>query len=343
MLVIHFLTISVVVNQAVLDYVFIPLLLSILIVIGGFYMRKGNGYLTYLLSSVNWRQQLEAWDVHLEKNSISTTLHEVELYWRMTRSYSLIGAGILTFLTIIGIISVSALTKAGLSTVPLLNGELLAVVLGFAMFVGYGVGYMCGVEQMKHSTSRHIIYADLRRRRASDYCSPLLQSIPIGVIIYNGINAFLIAPYLGPTLSIQLLGGGQFTLPNNPLLLSVVPCLIALAILLFALLLTRVASLPRIVAASDIAIAQRVDDMVRALSIGQLLSFEFCAVGLLTFAEFTLLRPIPPVPTYVSIIQLFGWLLYLGLILSGCMLGTCRGQLGGSISGWWWQSRDNAE
>jgi len=65
--------------------------------------------------------------------------------------------------------------------------------------------------------------------------------------------------------------------------------------------------------------------------------------GVLMLAQFSLLLPDPAAPAYVSAIQSLGWFITGGFYIVGCMLGVCRGQLGGSVSGWWWRTKASAE
>ncbi len=318
----------------------LPLLLSLCFIIGGFYILRGNAFWTALWSNVNWEHLLYAWHISLEKDDAPTILKDVKLYWCVVRSYALIGAGTFMLVPISVLIGVS-IALPGLSFVQNMVGVgLFWVPCMFTLLAGYMLGYAWGIEQMRRSRSSRIMYADVRQRRSSDYCSLIVRYIPLIFIAYNIIIAALVEPYLNAMLSIPL-GERQLTLVKSPLVVSIIPALMILTVIIVELLLIRVSSFPRVVASSDTVVAQRIDDMIRSVSIGQLLSFEFLILGVLMLAQFSLLLPDPGVPTYVSVIQLLGWFITGGLYIVGSMLGVCRGQVGGRVSGWWWQTEDS--
>ncbi len=315
------------------------LLLSILFIVGGLYILKGNAFWTALWSNVRWQQVLTVWGVTVEQDT--TVLSEVKRYWRIIRGYSLIGAGGLASFALLILFGESLLLPEVALVTTTLNGGVYEFVWVLALLMGYVGGYAVGFEYVRRTETHRIFYADTRQRHVSDYCSQVIRVLPVLLVLYNIVIAFLAQPYLC-VLPIPLSEGSQLILQKNLFVPIAIPALMILLILLVEWFLVRVTSLPRVVVISEMSIAQRVDDIIRSVSIAQLVCLEYVISGMLTFAQFLLLQTGTQAPVYVSALQSLGWFFLILFCIGGCLLNTLCGRLGGSVSGWWWRTQDSA-
>jgi hypothetical protein len=147
--------------------------------------------------------------------------------------------------------------------------------------------------------------------------------------------------YLGSRIPLSPLGIPSLDAPTW--ILEVIPAAMLLALVTGEVIMARLARLPRLFLTANPQSAQRADNLLRALAIGQLQGLVLAAMGYLSVAQGYILTQFGQLSSTSQ-----GWnpgsLLFLLEIvfpfvvgLVGFSLPMLAGRLGGSISGWPWQ------
>ena len=246
-----------------------------------------------------------------------------------------------------------ALTALGAAALSLATtGSLLILFAGDVYFfgalllfigvLGRSLGYAYGVWQLHRLTTSKIAYGDLKPRRLADYRSALFPWIAGIFIVYTILNPLLLMPYLGSRIPLSPFGILSLDAPTW--VLEVIPAAMLLALVTGEAVMARLARLPRLLLIANPQTAQRADNLLRAMAIGQIQGLVLAAIGYLGVAQgFILLQIIEQVSVTSQ-----GWntgaLLFLSEFvfpfivgIVGFSLPMLAGRIGGSISGWPWR------
>lgn len=298
--------------------------------------RKGRDLWWERMGKKSWQKELASWNIVLEDNNESSTLKEINRSWDVLRpSYF----GSLFALVSLLVILVGVWTPIQQGGTQLFWQYLTAAFPYTLFIVVISIGYARGVSILRKEASGQVTYADLRERRLTDYRSTLFRLLPMLFIASLLLLTLLSLPYLNATLPIPLPGGSQMSISSW--IIGVMLLLMCLVLLLTEIQIGRVVALPRLLLLSSPEKAQQIDNLFRAKVIGELQSFAFLSLsyfGVLTFVLIQAALSKAAGPTQiVTVIALLLWIaLFIGAAVS-------KGRLGGKISGWPWQRRQQGK
>lgn len=173
------------------------------------------------------------------------------------------------------------------------GGYLYFVSIIVAALGAGAVGVARAIRRLRPAAG-HATFGELRPRRLADFCPRWyvwLLAGQIGVVIL--VTTFA-AFALGPRLTLALLDGSVVTLPANPLTVGLIPLLMVLILAGAQLASLWVVSLPRLAVVSDLVVAPRADDILRARLILAFQQQPSILQMFLTTAQMTLLlRSLP--------------------------------------------------
>jgi hypothetical protein len=261
--------------------------------------------------------KLVAWKV-APAGSVSDVERRVRAYQRALGAVTTIAIGLAIFLAGVAMSAAAFMGSPALSSaVWFMNACVLA------QLIGGGVGYPVAAHLEQRRLPAGPRYADLRRRRLSDYRSPRLRWLVLMAI------------------AVQTAAAGTFLLVEGARVALLMPLLGALAFVVGELHMWSAARVARTVVArtvvtDDPATARRCDDLVRAGVIANLQRWQlFCItcaslIGTAVAAE----------PGYARtgasgmlLVASTVALLYSGLCTVGLLAFEER--LGGRVTGWW--------
>lgn len=285
---------------------------------------------------VRWSKLLDAWKLSLPESERSLAVQDIQRGWNTLISWALIGLGVaMTLVGLLRILQVLLTTGSHLSATTLIEQPALEIEL-VSVLIGYSIGYLAGLWQLRKRSFDRLAYADLRPKRLTDYHSLAMQSIPIGTIIYNCILLLVSMPYWREHIVIDMINGTQMVLPGW--ITWIVPCLGIVLIVIAERFLWLVATFPRLLINLNLPLAARVDDMLRSLVSTSILALEYGMIGMLNYTLASFLALNARTPDYVWYMLLVSLLLPYVLVLVGMMLGVFKGRIGGKLNGWAWHS-----
>jgi hypothetical protein len=291
--------------------------------------------LTKKIQHLRWEKLLAAWNIPLAENELSQAIQGIYSSWNTLFAWGWIGFGIA--MTLVGVLRIFQLlltTGSWLSVTVLFEQPILEIQI-FSLLIGYGIGYLHGLWQLRKQSSDRLTYGDLRPKRLTDYHSLAMQCIPASVIIYNCILLLVSVPYWKAHIVIQMLNGTHIVLPNW--IAWVVPFLGVLEIVVVERFLWLIASFPRVLINVNLPLSARIDDMFRSLVSTFILGMEYATIGILNYALGSFLGLSVKTPDYVLYMILVSLLLPYILVLIGITLGQLKGRIGGNLNGWPWQ------
>jgi hypothetical protein len=269
-----------------------------------------------------WRNHLLNWHVVDQQGDASAVLKEVITSWEVIHAPQRIATGITMVLYALSYSLLLFLSKGAI----LENTRLLFalwVVFWMGLVAGGSLGYALGFKHARQEVHRKVTYADLRQRYLSDYRSSGFRWL-LGLFVVLNVILLLVLPFL--------LG------PRSPAYSDAWEEVIIVFVLfiLGEVFMTGITLMPRLVVTTDPTVAQRADDLLRALVIGEIHSKVLQGIGFLLFVQwFLLYRWLLSSPVFVAIqiIITVPWLL--------CFIPTGlrtrdKGRLGGRITGWPW-------
>lgn len=310
-------------------------LIGIGVAIWGIYSLRRREF-TKRAQHVRWSKLLDAWNISLPEGERSQAVQDIQRGWNTLLSWALIGFGVaMTLVGLLRILQVLLTTGSQLSVTTLIEQPALEIEL-FSVLVGYGLGYLAGLWQLRKQVSGRLAYADLRPKRLTDYHSLAMQSIPVCTIIYNCILLLVSMPYWREYIVIDMINGTQVTLPGW--ITWIVPCLGVLLIVVAERLLWLVATFPRLLINLNLPLAGRIDDMLRSLVSTSILALEYAMIGMLNYTFGSFFAVNARTPDYVWYMLLVSFLLPYVLVLVGMTLGLLKGRIGGKLNGWAWHS-----
>jgi hypothetical protein len=317
-----------------------------LVGIGFFVLKRG---FTFFSSSDQLWKNITRWRVFSDTSPSPQMLEDIKQSWCYLRAMMLIGGGIGILLLGICIAALSLVTTGTLDGNGSGNAMFFLAIAYIYLFVGLGLGGIFAVWHLRRVAKRKVTYADLRRRRLSDYRGKILPWIPLVAMVETVAFSWFFAPHLGATLRFIQLDGTTVNVPNNLWMLSIVPAVIIVLSVLAEFLMRRLTRLSRLVITSDTTVSQRADDMLRASVISMVQVYELTAVFYLGILQSSIVmnslwasgywqmgnRP------YNLLANAFFGLLFLTLVIGGG-LAALRSPLGGNLSRWPWQTKQDA-
>jgi hypothetical protein len=217
------------------------------------------------------------------------------------------------------------------------NAYVLGAIFLFASLIGHSLGYGYGVWQLHNLTARKITYGDLQPRRLADYRSALFPWIAGALIIYTLLISLPLTPSLGGQIQLSPL----VDLNASTWILETIPVAMLLALVTGEIVMVRIAKLPRLLLIANPQTAQRADNLLRAMTIGQLQGLTFAAIGYLGVAQGFILQIFLSQQHITSqdwgILFIAEFVVPWAVGMVGFSLQMLAGRIGGKISGWPWQ------
>lgn len=314
-----------------------PLVAGMFFVVWGVLMGRRRDNRLSSRQSMYWQQLLEVWHISVEEDNLTQVLKDVRDGWWTIYGATLIGVG--ASMVLVGVVNACILlvTTGAVIGSGAVGGEPSAEVILFAGWIGYGFGYIFGLKRLRSRFKRRVLYSDLRQRRSSDYRSLMIHAIPLGFAVYNVALIVIGLPYLGPNVRLLLFDGSAMWLPRW--VMGIAPLVMVLTVVVMEGQIRYIVTFPRLLVTSDLVTAQRLDDMLRSITIGGLLIYEFLTVGGLTFVEARFFNFVVQPPAYVYICMLVATLSALFMMTCAGMIGLFQGRLGGRVAGWPWEAR----
>jgi hypothetical protein len=258
--------------------------------------------------------------------------------WNRIASAGVIGLGIAVALGAAGSGALALRATGALLGLSALGGYPLLVAVYLGALGGMALGTGLGVVRVRRAARRQVAYGDLRQRQLADYRSPLLRWLLPASIACQVIVTALVASTLGARLKIQLVDGSQIAIAPSFWTLAVLPALSLLVFVLGEVLLTYLATLPRLLLTRNPQLAQPADNMVRARTICTAQGLVLLVVAALSQAQwYLLLHNVTPTLPVLDGILLGDALLAFALFAGGLLAFNSRGRLGGRLTGWPWR------
>lgn len=289
------------------------------------------------VQQIRWEKLLKAWNITLPENEISQTLQDIHAAWSTLASWGWMGFGIA--MTVVGTLHIFQLlltTGSQIRMVSLVEEPALELQL-VSLLLGYSLGHLYGFWRLRKESLDRVRYADLRPRRLTDYHALVVQSLPIGNLLYLILLLLVSMPYWKAQISIPLISGATLMAPSG--IAWIVPCFVILVVLVTEAWLWQVATLPRLLVGTNShpSLSAAIDDMLRSLVSMQILSLEYVTVGILNFVQIRFLALNRDIPSDIQMMLLVSMQLPGLLFVAGIALGLLKGQLGGKMTGWPWQ------
>lgn len=287
-------------------------------------------------------QHLLTWQVIHPGDQDPAVLEEFSRSSDFLHSSGIIGGGSAVVLTVLGSAIISLLTTGTLLSLSAGNGYLLTATILFLLLLGYSLGYVLGVWQLRRLTAGRIAYGDLQQRKLSDYRSVWFPWIASILLACATLIPLALLPHLTAQISLKLLGGQVIEV--SVWVLEAIPAAMLLTLVTGEVVMARIARLPRLLLTSNPHTAQRADNLLRAMTVGRVLGNELAAIGSLGVAQWIIMGAyVGPTLTspggWPSAALLFAAaFLFAGAVaLGGLSLPVLVGRIGGKISGWPWQ------
>ncbi len=284
-----------------------------------------------------WEKLLKAWNIALPENEILQTLQDIHAAWNTLTSWGWMGLGIA--MTVVGTLRIFQLlftTGSQIRMVSLVEEPALELQL-VSLLLGYSMVHLYGFWRLRKESLDRVRYADLRPRRLTDYHALVVQSLPIGNLLYLILLLLVSMPYWKAQISIPLISGATLTAPSW--IAWIVPCFMILVVLVTEAWLWQVATFPRLLVGTDSepSLSAAIDDILRSLVSMQILSLEYVTVGILDSVQIRFLALNRDTPSDIQTMLLICMQLPGLLFVAGIALGLLKGQLGGKMTGGPWQ------
>lgn len=327
-----------------IDEIGVTLLVGFIFIGVGLYGLK-RGFSLWATKEQLWKS-IQKWRVFSTPYPSPQMLEDIKRSWCYLRSMLVIGAGVGLLAMVVGMVAISLATTGTVDGGDSGDGIFFVPIFYFCFSVGCGLSGMFAVWRLRKTTKRQITYADLRRRRLSDYRSGFLRWLPLAILAETIAFSWFFTPHLGSMLRLLQSGSVPLDVPNSLWLISIIPCAIVVVSVLAELLMARIARLSRLLVTSDPEVSQRADDMLRAMVIGTVQAYVLLTVTLLGILQGNLImrslwasgywqmgnRP------YSIIADIFFLLLILTLGIGSVWIVTYD-PFGGKVAGWPWQTK----
>ena len=286
--------------------------------------------------------QLVKWQVVPPSYTPPAELEEFARSRDFIQSAAAIGSGLAIAIAMIGSAALSVAATGSLLSILAVAGYFFGALLLFASLMGYSLGYAYGVWQLHRLTTKKIAYGDLKPRRLADYRSVFFPWIAVILIVYTILVPLLLMSYLGSRIPLSPLSNSPLEAPTW--ILEAIPAAMLLALVTGEVIMARLARLPRLLLIANPQTAQRADNLLRAMSIGQLQGLTLAAIGYLGVAQGFILQQFFGQLGVTSHGWNTGALIFapelvfpFAIGLAGNLLPMLAGRVGGSISGWPWR------
>lgn len=308
------------------------------LIIGGLKMLRGGYKASIRLANAfgykrsYWRKKLVAWQIVGTDDNTSSLLDDVIHSWSLIFSPAAIGAGIAIVLLVIAYVIIAIVITRGLLLISDTGLNNLGTLLYLGFLVGGSIGYVLGFWYARHERFHRVTYGDLRRRQLSDYRSMRLRLGFILIAVCYCV-VFPLAPELEYMTRIHIIHQGY--IETAPWVVWLFPAIMLITVFVGEAIMTHIATLPRLLVTTNPATASRADDMMRTTAI------EWVQIAMLYVTSnlilgLDLLTVGLPVASFVcrvsTVIATLLWLLLLILSI------FAKGRLGGTKTGWPWQS-----
>ena len=295
----------------------------------------GSLLITHRLRESRWlgRESMAQDLVWWSNGAIQTSEQRGEIVSQLLTliGWAVVGGGLGWLLAII-IECVVVLSLTGALDLLISGGATFITIVQFQVAaLGITLGFLVGSRRSTHRLSTNHTYADLRKRRASDYRMWWMAWGPELVALSTLFPLWLLATQ---TKRITLtLGYDHWSFPTAATVgvFILVGALIPVAASVFVHWL--VVS-PRTLIASDSQAARGADDFRRALSIGSVLGMAWMSSGILLQAvmSVTTMNLTGHEQPLTSILLTIGYFLGTGSFLIGLFITLLRGRLGGQLA-----------
>jgi hypothetical protein len=288
------------------------------------------------MAKKRWLKRLLTWGVITDENQAALVLPDIVEHDAKILSTATIGAGFGVIIgTLIYNLFIITIPQIALAEHTFSSFDLIPLTAFLAL--GYIAGYTIGIQQQRITVQRRSTYADLRQRKLVDYRYPLLPLLAIFLIASSISLTGIIATHSGSTFSVQDIFEGVTALPSFPWLLWTFPAGMITTLFICEGAMRQIVSLPRLLTIADPQISQRVDEVLRARTIGRLQSLELFYVGMLSLGQWFFLRYefwfLAPFETYAVLV------LIIVIGIGGLFLDDFAGRIGGKITGWPWRKK----
>jgi hypothetical protein len=253
--------------------------------------------------------------------------------WSLIFAPAAIGAGAGLMLLVIGYFIVAIVTTRGVLLTN--NAEItdLGTVVYLSFLIGGSIGYILGFWYARHERFHRVTYGDLRRRQLSDYRSITCRLAFILIALCYCL-VFPLAPELQYMTRIHIIHKGYIVM--SPWVLWLFPAVMLITVFVSEAIMTHIATLPRLLVTSDPAIASRADDMLRTTVIAWVQIAMLYVTGSFIFDLNMWIGGLPVANPVCRVSIVSAILLWLLLIVFSIF---AKGRLGGTKTGWPWQSQ----
>ncbi len=279
-----------------------------------------------VLNEACWRKRFRVWRVLNAEADITPVLKDMGYAWNTIQAPAGICGG-LAILLVVLVYTVGALLSHGALLLNNAYMDMLWALIFLAILPGCACGYSIGFRHARRNARRGVTYGDLRRRRLTDYRSPLLRWVPGLIIFYNICLLFVMPHLLGPVSPLYA--------PER--MVGVLLLLLLVTFLAAEVLMARVTLLPRLLITSDPVIAQHADDLLRATVIGRIQLGVLIEIGVSLCVQWQLLYQRFLSSPVLWLGLLFAFALWLACLVVLILATREGGRLGGAITGWPWR------
>lgn len=276
--------------------------------------------------SSGWRKLLLTWHVVDDESGLSVVVKDVIASWELIRRPHITAIGItMVLLSLIDAFWIIVSKGASIEHPQPQYRLAVLFLLCFGMVLGGVAGYTIGFWRARSAVRRRVTYADLRRRRASDYRSSWLRW-PLGLVVF--LNIVLVIVLLPSAPHMQAFMYGYVWI------IAITMCLV---FVLGEFFMAYIARMPRLVVTPNPIVAQHADDLLRALIINEIQGAAIMGVIVVLIVQWSLFSTwLTSSPLFI-IIQVIMVVLLLANIAPTGMRNRDKGRLGGKITGWAWQ------
>ncbi len=296
----------------------------------GLWLLVSPGSLQSQSSSQGFGRNLTAWGA-TAGNAVPTEMEALHRRFIQLGGWSALGAGLGWTVTTVAQAWLAIGAPGPLASLTG-SGDLPSAILYQSFTLGWALGHLAG-SYIVTRVATGPAWADLRRRRASDYRAAWLGWGPFALL---GVTLALLTAMYRMLPHIRITGPSESqpwqTVPTVPLL----PALAVWALLipcLGALLCRWIATSPRKMTASDPQVARALDERWRAFSIGMVTSYTWVSCGITLTAVADMASQNLTTPLSLPGFALDA-LSFLGLAATGFGIGlnVLRGRLGGRLA-----------
>jgi hypothetical protein len=277
----------------------------------------------------------QKWGVAVTPEEMPRLRESLWRCWKPILLFSALGATGCSLLVSLVLVVASELHPGALAWMDYVDADLWLAENFFSITAGLLIGYLVGIWWVKRHPQNRLSYGDLAPRRLSNYRSPWFFWAEVLIVaFYAAMTRLALTNLLDPShLRLLSITGQILMIPIYPgLWILWGPPLLMLCISLATELgASWLVASPRLLVVSDPQLSRRLDDMLRAQTIGALQGMALLMISELGLAQASLLAR----NTGAGIWELTSNFAFVPLLV--CVgIFLLNGRLGGKQMGWPW-------